>query len=446
LRGQDDDAQRHSTLVDGGPSRELTTVRLAYLCSLYPAVSHTFVLREVEALRRRGVEVDTFTIRRAKTDQLLADADRAAFKTTFAILPPRWPRLLSAHLRLACTAPTAYFRTLALALRHAPPGLRGSLWQLFYFVEAVMLWSECRRRGIRHIHVHFANVAAAVALLATEIGSTVDRSEQWSWSFSMHGPTELFNVDQYNLAEKIASARFVVCISDFARSQLMSLCDPDLWDKLHVIHVGIPLEQFTNTPNGSMLADPNIIIVGRLVPEKGQGVLLEAVAALAKRGRRVSVTLVGEGATRSNLEALSNRLGIGAQTSFRGAVGQDDICALYSQAAIFCLPSFAEGVPCVLMEAMAMELPVVSTRINGIPELVDDGHTGLLVAPGRVDLLADAFELLLGDSELRRRMGASARDKVMREFNTEHSADQLNDLFGVELGDFQPQPGQAGIS
>jgi colanic acid/amylovoran biosynthesis glycosyltransferase len=416
-------------------------VKLAYLCSLYPAVSNTFVLREVEALRRRGVEIDTFTIRRAKTDQLLADADRAAFQTTFAVLPPRWSRLLGMHLRLAFTAPKAYLRTLALALRHAPPGLRGSLWQVFYFVEAVVLWSECRRRGIRHIHVHFANVAAAVALLATELGSAVDGSDQWSWSFSMHGPTELFNVGQYNLAEKIARAQFVVCISDFTRSQLMTLCDPELWDKLHVIHVGIPLEQFTNNaPSESRSANPNILLVGRQVPEKGQAVLLEAVAALVERGHHVNLTLAGDGAARTKLEHLSKQLGIFARTSFPGAVGQDDICALYSQASVFCLPSFAEGVPCVLMEAMAMGLPVVSTRITGIPELVDDGHNGLLVAPGRVDLLADALERLLADPALRREMGAAARETVMREFNTETSAAQLYKLFREELGGAESAP------
>jgi len=409
-------------------------VKIAYLCCLYPGVSHTFVLREAEALRRRGVEIDTFTIRRAKADQLLADADRVAFRTTFAILPPRWLRLLSTHLRLACTAPKAYLRTLALAFRLAPPGLRGGLWQFFYFVESVVLWGECRRRGIRHIHVHLANVAADVALLATELGSAVDSSEQWSWSLSMHGPTELFDVSRYNLPEKIARARFVVCISDFTRSQLMSLCDPEMWDKLHVIHVGIPLEQFTkSSTNGSKPTDPTILFVGRQVPEKGQGVLLEAVAMLAERGRLVNVTLAGEGVARANLERLSKQLGVSSRTDFPGAVGQDDIGALYSHASIFCLPSFAEGVPGVLMEAMAMELPVVTTRITGIPELVDDGHTGLLVTPGRADLLADALERLLTDPDLCRRMGAAAREKVMREFNTESSADQLYARLSTEL-------------
>jgi colanic acid/amylovoran biosynthesis glycosyltransferase len=447
---------------------DVVPVKIAYLCCLYPCLSHTFVLREVEALRRRGVEIDTFTIRRAEADQLLTDADRVAFQTTFAILPPRWLRLLSTHLRLAYTAPKAYLRTLALALRLAPPGLRGSLWQVFYFVESVVLWGECRRRGIRHIHVHLANVGADVALLATELGSAVDSSEQWSWSLSMHGPTELFDVSLYKLPEKIARARFVICISDFTRSQLMSLCDPEMWDKLHVIHVGIPLDQFTRINgsaegssrtdtngselsyanglkqtgvngsqstaiNGEELTDPTILFIGRQVPEKGQGVLLEAAASLVERGRSVKVTLAGEGVARANLERIAKRLGIASHTFFPGAVGQDDICALYSHASIFCLPSFAEGVPGVLMEAMAMELPVVTTRITGIPELVEDGHTGLLVTPGRVDLLTDALERLLADPELGRRMGAAAREKVMREFNTESSADQLYERFKDEL-------------
>jgi colanic acid/amylovoran biosynthesis glycosyltransferase len=420
-------------------------VRMAYLCGQYPAISHTFVLREVEALRRRGVEIDTFSIRRASADHLLADADRVAFQTTFAILPPRPIRLLGAHLRLAMRAPGAYLRTLARALRLAPAGLRGHLWQVFYFGEAVVLWEECRQRGIRHIHVHLANVAADVALLAAELGSAVEPAHRWSWSFTMHGPTEFFDVGRFRLAEKLQSARLVVCISDFTRSQLMSFCDPAEWGKLHVVHVGIPIEQFTNPHEGEhdgsgshedqrgANAGDRILFIGRQVPEKGEGVLLEALALLAERGLEVEATLAGEGAARTDFEALAERLGIASRTSFPGAVGQDDICALYAAASVFCLPSFAEGVPGVLMEAMAMETPVVSTRITGISELIDDGRTGLLVAPGRADLLADALERLLLDSALCREMGSAAREKVIVEFNTEVSAERLHALFLREL-------------
>jgi len=427
--------------LDKGISGAAALVKIAYLCVQYPAVSHTFVLREVNALRRLGAEIATFSIRRAGSNQLLAHADRVAFESTYAILPPRWTRLLATHAKLALMAPAACLSTLRLALRGAPPGLRCRLWQFFYFVESVLLWSECRRRGIRHIHVHLANVAADVAMLATHLGSAVEPERPWSWSFTMHGPTEFSDVSHFRLAEKLRRARFVVCISDFTRSQLMSLCDPQAWDKLHVIHVGIPIEQFTNSSEkGSPRAEPTILFIGRQVPEKGQGVLLEAVALLAKRGHRVNVTLAGEGTVRPDFECLAKRLGIASRTFFPGAVGQDDIRTLYASASIFCLPSFAEGVPGVLMEAMAMEVPVVSTRITGVPELIDDGHTGLLVAPGRADQLADALERLLIDPSLCRKMGAAAREMVIREFNTEKSAQKLHALLISQLAPMPARP------
>jgi colanic acid/amylovoran biosynthesis glycosyltransferase len=413
-------------------------MRIAYLCAQYPAVSHTFILREVDALRRRGVEIDTFSVRRAGADHLLADADRAAFASTFAIRPPRVGKLCEAHLKLALSSPAGYASTLARALRLAPAGPRGRLWQIFYFVQAVLLWSECRKRGIRHIHAHLANVAADLALLAAHIGSACEPERPWSWSFTMHGPTEFFDVRHYRLAEKLNAAGFVVCISDYARSQMMSLGELDSWQKLSVVHAGLPLEQFT--PNGAGPAGgetaggpPRILCVGRLVPEKGQAVLLEALAMLVARGREVAVTFAGEGPSRAALEALAARLGIAERAAFLGSVGQDEIRALYSQAEIFCLPSFAEGIPVVLMEAMAMRRPVVSTRITGIPELIEEAHNGLLVAAGRADELADALERLLEDSDLRRELGANARRKIVEEFDVERSATQLRDLFERQL-------------
>jgi colanic acid/amylovoran biosynthesis glycosyltransferase len=415
------------------------TLKIGYLCSQYPAISHTFVLREIEALRGLGAEIDTFSIRRASPDHLLAHADRVAFDSTYAILPPRWTALLAVHLRLMASAPVAYLSTLMLALRMAPAGLRGHLWQLFYFVESVVLWAECHRRGIRHIHVHMCNASADVALLSAHIGSAIEPQRPWSWSLTIHGPFEFSDVSYYRLAEKLRRVRFVVCISDYARSQLMALSPPEIWDRLHVIHVGIPIEQFTrhaaaDPPRG----DSTILFIGRQVAMKGQPVLLEATVLLAERGHRVNVVLAGEGPLRPMLERLAERLGLASQVSFPGAVGQEEIHDLYASAAIFCLPSFAEGVPGVLMEAMAMELPVLSTRITGVPELIDDGHTGLLVAPGRTDQLADALERLLLDPALCQKMGSAAREKVVREFNTLSSAKQLYALFASQLSQSAP--------
>jgi colanic acid/amylovoran biosynthesis glycosyltransferase len=415
-------------------------MKIAYLCSEYPAISHTFVLREVEALRRLGVSISTFSIRRTHPSRLLAHADRVASQTTFAILPPRWTRLLGAHLRLATRAPGAYVSGLAFALSLAGAGLRGRLWQFFYFVESVVLWNECRKQDIRHIHAHLANAAADVALLAAHLGSVAEPEHPWSWSFTMHGPTEFFDIRHYRLSEKTRRARFVVCISDFARSQLMALSDPETWDKFHVIHVGIPIEQFTSSRNGDSEDAPRVLCIGRLVPEKGQAVLLEAVALLAERGHIVEVTFAGDGPSRPTLERLVDRLGIGSQVSLPGAVGQEQLHSLYESASIFCLASFAEGVPVVLMEAMGMQVPVVSTRITGIPELIEDGRTGLLVAPGRPDQLADAIERLIADPSLVRELRARAREKVVADFNAKTSAKQLHALFAERLSDGATRP------
>ena len=416
-------------------------MRIAYFCSAYPAVSHTFILREVEALRRLGMRIATFAIRPTPPDQLLADADREAAATTVTILPFR-RRQLAAHLRLALRAPGVYLATLRRAFELAPPGLRGRLWQLFYFLEAVVLWRDCERRDIHHVHVHLANAAADVAMLAAEIGRSVAPRSEWGWSFTMHGPTEFYDVRHFRLAEKIESARFVVCISDFARSQLMGLCEPDLWERLHVVHVGIPIDRFTPADpvpaaNGNGASNgnghrPTVLYIGRLVPEKGQAVLLEAVAELARRGTDVEVALAGEGSLRVDLEAKAGRLGIADRVRFLGAVGQDELHRLYEGAAIFCLPSFAEGVPVVLMEAMAMGLPVVTTSIAGIPELIEDGRSGVLVAPGRPDRLADSLAALAADGEMRRRLGEGGREAVQRGFDCEATAAQLRDVFARE--------------
>ncbi len=256
----------------------------------------------------------------------------------------------------------------------------------------------------------------------------------------MHGPFEFSDVSHYRLTEKLRRVRFVVCISDYARSQLMALSSSEAWGRLHVIHVGIPIEQFTrHTAEDPPRSGSAVLFIGRQVAVKGQPVLLEATALLAERGHKVNVILAGEGLLRPTLERIADQLGLASQVSFPGAVGQEDIHDLYASASIFCLPSFAEGVPGVLMEAMAMELPVVSTRITGIPELVDDGHTGLLVTPGRVDQLVEALERLLADPALCRKMGSAARDKVIREFNTESSAEQLYALFAGELSSTSPQ-------
>jgi colanic acid/amylovoran biosynthesis glycosyltransferase len=404
-------------------------LRLAYLCNEYPALSHTFVSREVQALRRRGVEVFTFSIHRADPAQLLSVTDREEFETTEALLPADRAALVRVQLGLLRRSPLAYARTLAFAVGLGK-GLRGALWQLFYFLEATLLWDGCERRGLRHIHAHIATNAADVALLTARLGSEVDPSDGgWTWSFTIHGPPEYANVDRFNLAAKVAHARFVVAISHYGRSQLMAISEPAEWDKLHVVRCSVDASVFRPPVSRDGDGPPEILCIGRLVPEKGHAVLLEALAILRDRGYEFRATVAGGGPAAGAIKARARSLGLLDRVRFPGPVGQDEIRSYYEAAAIFCMPSFAEGLPGVIFEAMATGLPIVSTWITGVPELVVDGEMGYLVPPARPLEMADAIGKLLDDPEGRAAMGRAGREKVIREYNPETLAERLEGLF-----------------
>jgi glycosyltransferase involved in cell wall biosynthesis len=405
------------------------TQRIGYLTSGYPAVSHTFITREVEALRRLGVDVRTFGIRRPAPETLLTGEARRVAEETFAVFPIDRRRLISAHLRALRSHPVRYVRTLKRALELSSGGVRANLWHGFYFAEAILLFDEFEAQGIRHVHAHFANVASAVALLMATYGA----DEGYSWSFTMHGPIEFDDVTLFALAQKVRSAAFVACISDYCRAQLMKLVEPEHWSKLHVVRCGLDVAgiDFAETEREPSTGPMRVLCVGRLVPDKGQVLLLEAVAQLRERGIAVELSLVGDGPEQGGLMRAAERLGIAGSVTFRGALSPAEVNSLYRTADVFCLPSFAEGLPVVLMEAMAHGLPVVTTRIAGIAELVQDGVSGAVVAPGRADLVAEALARLGADPELRARWGDAGRARVRRDHDIESSARRLARLLGT---------------
>jgi colanic acid/amylovoran biosynthesis glycosyltransferase len=403
-------------------------MRIAYLVGEFPRFSHTFIRSEVDGLRARGVTISTHAIRPAPRDELLTEDDRRVAGETWTILPPRWSELAAAHARAIRFHPLRYLTTLALALRLSSGGVRNGLWQLFYFVEAVALWDRLRTLEIRHVHVHFANVATAVALLVARLGG-----RQWSWSFTMHGPTEFDDVTRFALADKVRRARFVTCISDYSRSQLMKLVEPEEWPKLEVVRCGIDLSAFVPAERDGLSVRFEVLCVGRLVADKGQRVLVEAVDRLRREGVDVHVTLAGDGTDRHELEERVQTLALHDHVTFTGAVDQRRLRELYASADVFCLPSFAEGLPVVLMEAMAAGLPVVTTRVMGIPELVEHGVTGALVPPGRVDALAAALQELAVDPARRHSYGLAGRAKVETNHDVRVSVAALHDLYARYL-------------
>jgi glycosyltransferase involved in cell wall biosynthesis len=399
---------------------------VGYITDQYPATSHTFIQREVLAMRACGVDVRTFSIHRAGADHVLSRADRQEFETTYALLPPRRRHLVVAHLTAAVQHPRAYLQTVVDALRLPARGPRARLWQLFYLAEAILLWWRCRRVGIRHVHAHFTSPAADVAHLYGRFARRA-HSERASWSFTAHG-ADIPAVDDRALGAKVRDADFVVCISDYGRSQLMALVGEEHWAKIHVVHCGVDLARYPTHGRRSANGTPAVLAVGRLVSLKGHAVLLEAIADLIRSGEPVRATIVGDGPRRTPLERRARELGVAAHVSFAGTVGQDEIGDFYEHADVFCLPSFIEGIPVVLVEAMAAGVPVVASHITGIPELVHDGSSGLLVPPGRADLLADALRTLLRDPDRRAELAAEGRRRVSLEFELTASAGRLRDV------------------
>jgi glycosyltransferase involved in cell wall biosynthesis len=279
------------------------------------------------------------------------------------------------------------------------------------------------------VHAQFASNATDVALLASELGGA-----GWSWSFTVHGPVEFYDVYGFRLPDKARRAAFVACTSDFARSQLQVFLDPPDWSRLAILRMGVDAEHF-HPRDGERDGGPlRVLTVGRLAGVKGQAVLLDAVAEAAGRGVAVELTIAGDGPERARLERQAADLGIADRVAFLGPVGHDDVGELYAAADAFCTSSFAEGLPTVLMEAMATGLPVVATAIMGIPELVEDGVTGLLVPPARSDLLAEALERLATRPEERVEMGRAGRRKVLEERDPRASGERLLGLIAERGG------------
>jgi glycosyltransferase involved in cell wall biosynthesis len=421
---------------------------VAYITSRYPYVSHTFILREILALRALGTDICTFSVRRPDDREVLTEREKHERAQTSYILPAGPLKLLAAHARWFFRHPLRYLSALRVAFHVRPPGVRGVLWALFYFAEAALLASRLSSRRIEHLHAHFANVAANLAMIAAKLTGT-------SWSMTLHGQADFGRPSDTRLAQKIRSARFVCCVCDYGRRQAIHAAGPDVADKIHPVPCGLDLEDFPATTVKDRQDQPTdqrpieLLSVGRLSPEKGHEFLLEALATLRAKNLPVTCTLVGDGPRQQFLRDRAAELGVDSHVHFLGAVGQDRIQNLYRRADIFVLPSLAEGLPVVLLEAMALQRPIVASSIAGIPELVQNGANGLLVEPARSDRLAHAIERLVCDPHLRRRLGHAARHAVLDRHDIRVSADRMARLFAAVTrshspADNKPQAKAAG--
>ncbi|HJZ49131.1 MAG TPA: glycosyltransferase [Roseiflexaceae bacterium] len=403
------------------PGRSYHTDRLkvAYIMSRFPKLSETFVLYEMLALQQQGVGVEIFPLinERAKVmhDEAKPFAARARYQPVLS-----WP-ILKAQWRFLRTRPRAYLGLWWEVLRGAWGSANYLIGGLGILPKAARFAEEMRALGITHIHAHFANHPAVAALAAHRLTGI-------PFSFTAHAH-DLY-VDQHMLKQKVRAAAFVVAISEYNKELIVRHCGEDVRDKVFVIHCGVDTSLFRprqKAPGGPF----RIVCVGSLEEKKGQTHLVEACRLLKQRNLDFICHLIGDGQTRADLERQIEQAGLTGLVRLEGGQPRAEVLRMLEQADVVALPSIQtksgkmEGIPVALMEPLACEVPVISTRISGIPELVEDGVTGLLVPPSDPVALADALERLADDPELGRRLGGAGRAKVLSEFDLAANTTQL---------------------
>lgn len=390
-------------------------MRVAYLVSEYPSPSHTFIRREIGGLRKHGLFIKIFSVRRPDDSSIYSNVDEQDRRETTYLIPVHWPRLLAAHIRALAAQPLRYFEVLRFATHHRVSGIKSLIWSLFHFAEAIQLAAELRSADIQHLHNHFANSGATVGLLAAKFAAL-------PWSMTLHGISETDYPAGVLLSEKIEAAKFVACASYFIRAQALRGVSPEHWDKLTIVRCAVDQAALPRRRERDPLAPLTVVAVGRLSPEKGFHGLLTAFAHVRSRGINAKLTIVGAGQGRTALEQHVGHLQIAEHVTFKGGLAEADTLAQIAEANVLALSSLMEGLPVVLIEALALGVPVVASHIAGIPELIEDERTGMLFRPTDWNELGNKLERLLTDPELRRRLAAEGKKKIETGYLIDHAS------------------------
>ncbi len=398
-------------------------MKIAYFINQYPKVSHSFIRREILALERLGASVQRIALRGWR-DAIVDPDDVTEQSKTFYVLRSGWPGLIQALLAQLVLSPAGVIRALGKAWQLSRGSERPLLYHLVYLAEACRVMQHLKTHPVQHIHAHFGTNSAEVVMLAHVMGGP-------PYSFTVHGPEEFDHPEALHLREKIESAAFVVAISSYGRSQLYRWVRHEHWGRIRVVHCGLD-KQFHEGAGAVQLSDTaRLVCVGRLCEQKGQLILLAAVRELHERGIAFELVLAGDGEMRPEIETMIARHGLQAKVRITGWISSQQVRDEIQAARAMVLPSFAEGLPVVIMEAMALERPVVSTTVAGIPELVRHGQDGWLVAPGDVDALVQALIEVLGCDVARlQEMGSRGRQRVIERHDIDREAAKLMTLFG----------------
>lgn len=399
-------------------------MKIAYFINQYPQVSHSFIRREILALERQGFEVLRIALR-GWDGPLPDEEDQRERRKTRHVLRGIPVGVVLATLGALLRSPLRFFSALRLAMRMSRGSIRPLYYHLIYLAEACRVVRWLTGFGAEHLHAHFGTNSAEIAMLARVLGGP-------PYSFTVHGPEEFTR--PMGLEEKIRRAAFVVAISDFGRSQLYMRCQFADWPKVKVVHCGIERAFYEGVVLPPAPSAPRLVCVGRLCAQKGQLLLIEAAARLSARNIPFELVMAGDGPMRGELEARIRHHGLEAHARITGWISSADVRKEILGARAMVLPSFAEGLPVVIMETMALERPVLSTYVAGIPELVRPGETGWLFPAGSVEELAQAMEDCLATPvERLQAMGAAARRRVIARHSIDAEAAKLGKLFRASI-------------
>ncbi len=400
---------------------------VAYIVKAWPRLSETFVLNEIISLEQRSLRIHIFSVREPDPGPSHSKVSQVRAKVTCLAFRTHWKRVVPANLRLFCRRPGRYLRVLLEAIkvnviRHhrlAPP---------WHFFEAGYLTDILFREPVDHLHAHFASTPTLVALYAHRLSGI-------PYTFTAHAK-DIYVSDPNTFRVKLEEAQAVVTCTQYNRRFLSTQYGPLCNGKLHSIYHGLDVSQFNFRPPSKVESGPPVILsVARLIEKKGLGDLIAAADILRRRGRVFHVEIIGSGPQREVLQAQAKRLGLADRVRLPGAQAHDVVCLAYQRASVFVLPCVIasngdrDGIPNVLLEAMASGVPVVSTPVSGIPELIESGLDGLLVPPNDPAALAEAIDKLLASQELRESLARAARAKIESSFSLDASAEHLLALF-----------------
>jgi colanic acid/amylovoran biosynthesis glycosyltransferase len=391
--------------------------KIAYLLHHFPRITDTFIKREIRSLQKSGIEICVISVWKPDGSDTTPEILSEWSDGTHFLLPISRLSIAKALFDSLARSPIQFLCTLSLAFSTSRPGFRGLAYQLFYFVEAVLAADVIRRKGIGHVHNHIGDQSGTVTMLAANLTKI-------SYSITFHGWPVFFDAEGSRIREKVLRASFTRAISYFCQSQLMMFSGSNDPTRFKVVHCGLDLDKYRYRPPTEQIS--SVFCAARLSPEKGLDFLIHALKLLLAQGHDLQLRLAGDGPTREELARLADELKLSDRVHFLGFLNENEVIHELQNCDLFVLPSFVEGLPVSVMEAMAIGVPVIATNIAGTSELVEDGRSGLLVRPSDSRALADAIVRMITDYDFRLRAAELGRKKVVDEFDLVKESAKLN--------------------